>query len=328
MSKDTLAPPSISPSRGGRGERGNPDAPGSYWLGIPPNYQFGFPSTSPHENVPPRGTGESSRAPTEQAAPFLFGKQNSPSAAQEVVFSFRSMHNPASQPSPMSSPGASSAPGRVEEKTSGSSDMVKDSAAGDATTNSLSHTFTSLSIQSIPGGAFGPVGSSTASDLPPATTSDLRLAHQTPPKQPSAVAKKPKGANYNVLDEQAPSHPLFTQKFQRDLQSGASRAKKAATYIQELSLVAPADEDIKRLLADAERLSDFHGSDTRTIAVLGDSGEGSGFYTDTVVIDYRAKRPKIGKSSLINSLLHFPDIAKTVRKARRRVNPHIDMPLG
>lgn len=44
-------------------------------------------------------------------------------------------------------------------------------------------------------------------------------------------------------------------------------------------------------MEDAKGLRKFQGSDTRTIAVLGDSGE--------------------GKSSLINSLLHVPEIAQT-----------------
>ncbi|RKK19393.1 hypothetical protein BFJ65_g6115 [Fusarium oxysporum f. sp. cepae] len=51
------------------------------------------------------------------------------------------------------------------------------------------------------------------------------------------------------------------------------------------------DSDVSKLLDDAKDLQQFQGSDTRTIAVLGDSGE--------------------GKSSLINSLLHFPGVAQT-----------------
>ncbi|TVY75935.1 hypothetical protein LSUE1_G004583, partial [Lachnellula suecica] len=63
------------------------------------------------------------------------------------------------------------------------------------------------------------------------------------------------------------------------------------TAINTLVGTSKPSDDLKRLREDAIRLSTFQSTDTRTIAVLGDSGE--------------------GKSSLINALLHFPEIAKT-----------------
>ncbi|RYP26651.1 hypothetical protein DL767_007934 [Monosporascus sp. MG133] len=98
-------------------------------------------------------------------------------------------------------------------------------------------------------------------------------------------------ASYNVRDEQPPTHPFFTSSFQTALKDGLDIAKGIANMIQSIPDSIERGPEIHRLLEDAKILSSFVGSDTRTIAVLGDSGQ--------------------GKSSLINSLLHFPDIAKT-----------------
>ncbi|KAH6678502.1 hypothetical protein B0J14DRAFT_582898 [Halenospora varia] len=96
---------------------------------------------------------------------------------------------------------------------------------------------------------------------------------------------------YDVRDEEAPLEPFFTSAFQTALQNGLGIANKVVTAIEELVGPSEPSSDLERLLKDARRLGTFRSSDTRTIAVLGDSGE--------------------GKSSLINSLLHFPEIAKT-----------------
>ncbi|KAH8649442.1 hypothetical protein BGZ60DRAFT_534676 [Tricladium varicosporioides] len=96
---------------------------------------------------------------------------------------------------------------------------------------------------------------------------------------------------YDVRDEEAPLEPFFTSAFQTALQSGLGIANKVVTAIEKLVGSSEPSSDLKRLLKDARKLGTFESSDTRTIAVLGDSGE--------------------GKSSLINSLLHFPEIAKT-----------------
>ncbi|KAH6623816.1 hypothetical protein F5144DRAFT_584407 [Chaetomium tenue] len=96
---------------------------------------------------------------------------------------------------------------------------------------------------------------------------------------------------YDVRSEVAPAHEFFTAQFQSTLREGLEIAKETLRELKKLDGHFPGDADLKRLLDDAYRLSAFEGSDTKTIAVLGDSGE--------------------GKSSLINSLLDFPGIAKT-----------------
>lgn len=115
---------------------------------------------------------------------------------------------------------------------------------------------------------------------------------------------------YDVRDEEAPLETFFTPVFQTALQNGLSIANKVDTAIETLFGSSQASSDLERLLKDARRLGIFQSSDTRTIAVLGDSGEGNcGGLRRITAIAYVL----IGKSSLINALLHFPEIAKTVR---------------
>lgn len=101
-------------------------------------------------------------------------------------------------------------------------------------------------------------------------------------------------ALYNIDEEDYPTHPLFTPRFQNALKDGQGIAKAIETLSLDLSEVVDDNlhASLNKLQKDAKDLSTFHGVETRTIAVLGDSGG--------------------GKSSLINSLLHYPDLAKTV----------------
>ncbi|KAH8703638.1 hypothetical protein BGW36DRAFT_287095 [Talaromyces proteolyticus] len=97
--------------------------------------------------------------------------------------------------------------------------------------------------------------------------------------------------SYDVRDEETPIGPFFTAQFQNALQQGLNVSKSAMTAIEEFRGSIEPESNLGKLLRDARSLSTFHSADTRTIAILGNSGE--------------------GKSSLINSLLHYPGIAKT-----------------
>lgn len=114
--------------------------------------------------------------------------------------------------------------------------------------------------------------------------------------------------SYDVREENTPPEPFFTPAFQTALQHGLDIAKCTDAAIEKVGDSSKFRGDLKRLLKDSKDLSTFQSSDTRTIAVLGDTGEGK---------DKRCQREGLmlttaGKSSLINSLLHFPEIAKTV----------------
>ncbi|EED22856.1 hypothetical protein TSTA_063370 [Talaromyces stipitatus ATCC 10500] len=97
-------------------------------------------------------------------------------------------------------------------------------------------------------------------------------------------------AAYNVDNEEAPLEQFYTPVFQKILQQGIDIAKSAVTAIIMFGGTPYPGSHVPKLLIDAHSLATFHCSDTRMIAILGDSGE--------------------GKSSLINSLLHCPGVAK------------------
>ncbi|CAK7222837.1 hypothetical protein SBRCBS47491_004998 [Sporothrix bragantina] len=137
---------------------------------------------------------------------------------------------------------------------------------------------TVTSIKSVPCPAVGWVSELPASAPPiPAAPSVIRAA--VTPVVP-----------YDPRDEASPPSAFFTPAVQDAVQNGMRLASEAVVAVRSTGAAA-LDEDLQRLLGDAERLQTFSGKDTRTIAVLGDSGE--------------------GKSSLINSLLHVPDLAFT-----------------
>ena len=81
---------------------------------------------------------------------------------------------------------------------------------------------------------------------------------------------------YDVRDENTPLEPFFTLAFQRALQHGLDIAKSTVAAIERVGDSSTLCGDLKRLLKDSKDLSTFQSSDTRTIAVLGDSGQGKG----------------------------------------------------
>lgn len=79
---------------------------------------------------------------------------------------------------------------------------------------------------------------------------------------------------YNVNVEMMPDEPFFQPTFQAALNRGIVLAHDVARALRKCKSASEPQSDLSRLLKDAEDLSRFRGSDTRTIAVLGDSGEG------------------------------------------------------
>jgi hypothetical protein len=87
---------------------------------------------------------------------------------------------------------------------------------------------------------------------------------------------------YDTRTELAFPHALFTSVFQDALKEGPNIAQKAVKAIEKMQAGNPGilDSDVSKFLDDAKDLQQFQGSDTRTIAVLGDSGEGKKFLTN------------------------------------------------
>ncbi|TLD06663.1 uncharacterized protein PgNI_08716 [Pyricularia grisea] len=143
----------------------------------------------------------------------------------------------------------------------------------------------------------GAAGTASPPGLLANDLSQLSLGSQSPDpfsperhKATGTLARAPP-APYRVETEEGPAHEFFTSSFQDNLSEAINVAQEAVLLIEKLRAAGVSDEILMRLLEDARRLGSYTGSETRTIAVLGDSGQ--------------------GKSSLINSLLHYPEISKT-----------------
>ncbi|MBE3047626.1 hypothetical protein IMZ48_34955 [Candidatus Bathyarchaeota archaeon] len=81
-------------------------------------------------------------------------------------------------------------------------------------------------------------------------------------------------APYDVSAERMPDHRVFSIEFQDMLQRGMGIARGTVAAIDRLTAVVGDDDTLADLRKDALRLSSFRATDTKTIAVLGDSGEG------------------------------------------------------
>jgi len=114
--------------------------------------------------------------------------------------------------------------------------------------------------------SLGPVGHQVKSDLQP-------QSHSPAPSTVSTDANDRTRAPYDTKDEPAPTAPFYTTAFQSALKDGVGIAREAA----EAFVTACALDDspaLQRLKSMAEDLSKYRSSETKTIAVLGDSGEG------------------------------------------------------
>jgi hypothetical protein len=92
---------------------------------------------------------------------------------------------------------------------------------------------------------------------------------------------------YDARAEAAPPHALFTATFQVALKQGSDIAQKAVRAIEKIQAgtSVEVDSEVDKFLGDAKSLQRFQGTDTRTIAVLGDSGEGKKSLINTVCSD-------------------------------------------
>lgn len=95
---------------------------------------------------------------------------------------------------------------------------------------------------------------------------------------------------YDINNEPAPKETFYSPDFQTALKDGVKVACDAAAGLTQLRANID-NEALKKLRENARMLRNYRSLGRRTIAVLGDSGQ--------------------GKSSLINSILHYPEIAQT-----------------
>ncbi|RGP63207.1 hypothetical protein FSPOR_8789 [Fusarium sporotrichioides] len=248
-------------------------------------------STSPEgEGVFIFGQSSRNRSINSNAV-FQFGgrDQNVASAdrgARAESFSFGSLHNMTPLPSPSSSRAATPQQSPSSYVTAPPAKVTH--AASENDTKALAFSILSPSSSDSRRQSLS-LFSST-----PSTPSQPRLER---PDSGGIVSPAPEPLApitlYDARAESTPPHALFTATFQDVLKQASDIAQKVVRSIEKIQIGAPKEEgsEIDKFLGDAKRLQRFQGTDTRTIAVLGDSGE--------------------GKSSLINSLLHFPGVAQT-----------------
>lgn len=79
---------------------------------------------------------------------------------------------------------------------------------------------------------------------------------------------------YDVESETPPSVPFYSRDFQNAVEKGQDIPKQIVEALKKARLSPVDGDNLPRLISDAEALSKFEASDTRTIAILGDSGEG------------------------------------------------------
>ncbi|GAB1312304.1 Dynamin N-terminal domain-containing protein [Madurella fahalii] len=217
------------------------------------------------QSIVPRSVRSRNGSETGSSPPavYVFGQP------QPVEFTFRSLHNATPLPSRQPSPQPST-PGAVTNRT------------GHGSPQSSGIAVPQLSLPSpAPSDLTTEASATVRGALPRNRTSDVSILSETDDHVTA----------YDVRDEKAPTHRFFTTEFQSTLQAGLGIARATSAEVRRLGSLVGSEGDLKKLLDDAQELCAFQGSDTKTIAVLGDSGE--------------------GKSSLINSLLHLPGIAKT-----------------
>lgn len=117
------------------------------------------------------------------------------------------------------------------------------------------------------------LGGHTASPHPTPSVSGTAIKNSSDDQR---APIEPKPIPYDVKDESAPPHRFFTSAFQRSLRNGLDIAKDAVVAINQMKAGAEIDDqNIKTLFREAKAMTSFHASDTRRIAILGDSGEGA-----------------------------------------------------
>lgn len=133
----------------------------------------------------------------------------------------------------------------------------------------------SSSVSDVLGHSLGNLAGRPSAELGQSSTSEptlpLRNRSHSDLNTSGAGSEEPVVA-YNVLNEETPHHPFFSNAFQATLQRGVNIAKAAADVLKSVQSVQGSSLD--GLLKEAEDLCLFHGTSTRTIGILGDSGQG------------------------------------------------------
>jgi len=193
--------------------------------------------------------------------------------AENTPFTFRCLHNASPQPpmtfaKPLKLPdleSATSSFGTSSELTSGNhkADEAQQKRKDlDSSQNLASGTFKVRNNAE----SLGPEEHQAEPNLQP-------QSHSSAPSMGSTDANGRTRTPYDTKDEPAPTAPFYTTAFQSALKDGVGIAKEAAEALVAICTLEDSPT-LQRLKSMAEDLSKYRSSETKTIAVLGDSGEG------------------------------------------------------
>jgi len=207
------------------------------------------PRSSPFLNVP------SSTSPNSK---FVFGGAKNDSTA----FTFRSLHNASPQP-----PMIFRKPSTPQQSAVFQEGKTPDSSESKEKRQPKQDDPISEGDPSLFSAGFSP----------PALTGSRKQQDHSSRLQPqisltvSPLSSYTQLNPYDVRDERGPDEPFYTTKFQKSLKSGMELAKEAHQALCEMQPDSTA-QGLKNL---AESLIKYRNSQTKTIAILGDSGEGN-----------------------------------------------------
>lgn len=80
-------------------------------------------------------------------------------------------------------------------------------------------------------------------------------------------------AGYDVTSEEVPHEPFYDDVYQSELEKSRGIARSATSALERAGLPTVHGDYLQRLIRDGKSLGEFKVSNTRTIAILGASGE-------------------------------------------------------
>lgn len=256
-------------------------------------FDLSFSSPRSGSSTSPEGEGvfvfgqPSRNRSVSSSSVFQFGSRDQNVAstnrdARAESFVFGTLHNMTPLPSP--SPSRTTTPQRIHQSQSLFTHPTTPPAKGShlsSKNDSKAPLFSFLSPSS-------PDSRRQSSSLLSSTPSTPSQPHMKAPESTFIASPTPEPSApitpYDDRAEAAPPHALFTTTFQDALKQGSDIAQKTMRSIEKLQSGASreVESDINKFLSDAKSLQRFQGTDTRTIAVLGDSGEGKEPSNNTV----------------------------------------------
>ncbi|KAJ5946030.1 hypothetical protein N7454_002869 [Penicillium verhagenii] len=119
----------------------------------------------------------------------------------------------------------------------------------------------------------------------------------------------------DVCDEPIPEAPVYDQALQRGLSDVKKQLAQLASTMQNPETKIDTDSGLLRFLPEVESLSKFQSPKFCTVGFIGTSGEGI-FNIDDLIGEAHLLIEKIGKSSVINSLLDKVNLARASGSGR------------